>query len=111
MPPRGRFSDQYDWYATVLHELVHASGAPQRLNRTVGAYGSSEYAFEELVADLGAAFLCARFGIEGNHTTHESYIASWLELLNRDELAVIRAARLAEEAVTYLLDRYGATEH
>ncbi|MGH8579709.1 MAG: ArdC family protein [Gammaproteobacteria bacterium] len=111
MPPRGRFSEQYDWYATVLHELVHATGAPQRLNRTAGVHGSPEYAFEELVADLGAAFLCARFGIKGNHTTHESYIASWLEVLNRDKLAVIRAARLAEEAVTYLLDRYGATEH
>ncbi len=92
------------FYATLLHELIHWSGAPKRLDRTKGKkFGDENYATEELVAELGAAFLCAGFDIttadKGNHA---SYIDHWLQVLKSDKYCVIRAAAQASKAVDYL---------
>jgi antirestriction protein ArdC len=108
MPRRARFSDQHEYMVTFFHELAHAVGAPTRLNRQFGNDGTQARALEELVAELSSVFLAAHFGIEGDHANHESYIDSWLELLDRDKSAVIRAARLAEQAVGFILERYGS---
>lgn len=92
------------YYATLLHELMHWTGAPHRLGRAQGAsVGDLDYAFEELIAELGAAFLCSVFGIANSpRDDHAAYIAHWLEILGRDTKAVFRAASKAQEAVQYL---------
>lgn len=81
LPERHLFSDAANFYATGLHEFVHWSGGKKRLNREMkGKFGSADYAEEELVAELGSAFLMAELGIVGE-VQHESYIASWLQAL------------------------------
>lgn len=96
------------YYATMMHELVHWSGAKPRLNRLDNTNGSHDtkaqrYAKEELIAELGAAFLCAEFGINTiEKTNHAAYIASWLEALKNDKGLIIPAANQASKAVRYL---------
>lgn len=88
-------------YSSVLaHELIHATGAPHRLARKKGEkFGDSDYAKEELVAELGSAFLCAEFGISNTYgTQHESYLASWLKVLGSDKNAFFKASRQADKA-------------
>jgi antirestriction protein ArdC len=90
------------YYATSLHEHVHYSGHPTRLNRDLnGRFGTRSYAAEELVAELGAAFLCAFLDINAE-LRHASYIASWLELLQHDSRAIFTAAGQATKAANYL---------
>lgn len=93
-----------DYYSVLAHELTHWSGADKRLNRMLkGRFGDQAYAMEELVAELGAAFLCADLGI--SHTPrpdHAAYIANWLQVLKSDKKAVFTAAAKASEAVHYL---------
>lgn len=106
LPTKAQFEDVGSYYATALHELTHWSGHPSRLNRegiTGGhAFGSAAYAFEELVAEMGAAFLCALTGIQGE-LRHEDYLSSWLKILNEDKRAIFRASGQAREASEYLL--------
>ena len=92
------------YYAVKLHELVHWSGAPHRIDRTFGKrFGDADYAFEELVAELGAAFMCSAFGIVNEpRPDHAAYIASWLTILGQDNRAIFKAASMAQEAVEYL---------
>jgi len=94
------------YHAVLLHELVHFSGAPHRLDRTFGRrFGDRAYAFEELVAELGAAFLCSAFGIVNEpRPDHAAYVASWLELLDGDTKAIFTAGSKAQEAVEYLMN-------
>lgn len=90
LPERRLFSDAVNFYATGLHELVHWSGAKSRLNREMkGKFGSEGYAFEELIDELGSAFLVADLGIAGE-VQHESYIASWLKALKNDKRYILR---------------------
>lgn len=93
------------YHAVLLHELTHWTGVPQRLDREFGKrFGDQAYAFEELVAELGAAFLCSHFRISGEtRRDHAAYISSWLDILKRDTRAVFTAASKAQEAVEYLL--------
>lgn len=104
MPPRQAFRSAEDWYSTLLHELVHWSGAQSRCNRTFGTrFGDTAYAREELVAELGASFLCADLGIEAvPREDHASYLASWLEVLKNDKRAIFQAASLASASADYL---------
>jgi antirestriction protein ArdC len=92
------------YYATLLHELTHWTGATHRLRREFGKrYGDNAYAFEELVAELGAAFLCAELGIANEpRTDHAAYLGPWLKVLEQDSRAIFRAASLAQQAVEYL---------
>lgn len=99
-----------NYYAVLLHELTHWSGAPQRLNRTFGRrFGDDAYAMEELVAELGAAFLCAALGISNEQREdHVVYIGSWLKVLRSDAKAIFTAASKAQEAfddLAYLATR------
>ncbi|MEG3589258.1 zincin-like metallopeptidase domain-containing protein [Citrobacter youngae] len=105
LPERHLFSDAANFYATGLHELVHWSGGKKRLNReTKGKFGSEHYAFEELIAELGSAFLMADLGIVGE-VQHESYIASWLKALKNDKRYIFKAASAASKAHRYLMDK------
>lgn len=110
MPARDRFrgsptsSASEAYYGTLLHELTHWSGATHRLNRTFGnRFGDNDYAVEELVAEIGAAFLCADLGIANEpRPDHAAYIASWLEVLGQDHRAIFTTAAKANEAAAYL---------
>jgi len=103
LPPRSAFSEARDYYATALHELTHWSGHPTRCNRPLMPRQAIEaYAFEELVAEMGAAFLCAQVGIPGR-LEHASYIESWLKALRSDKRLIFTAASRAQAATDYLL--------
>ena len=102
LPSRDDFESLRHYYATSLHEHVHHTGHPKRLNRDLkGRFGSRSYAGEELVAELGAAFLCSKLEIEGE-LRHPAYIASWMELLKDDSRAIFTAASAASKAADYL---------
>ncbi len=103
VPPPQAFFEPINWHRTALHECSHASGAPQRLNRDLsGSFGSKKYAFEELVAEISAAFCCAALGIVPT-VRHADYIGSWLEVMREDNRAVVRAASQASKAADWLL--------
>ena len=110
MPPRDLFTGTAtstpteSFESTRLHELTHWAGAEHRLNRKFGErFGDKDYAFEELVAELSAAFLCAELAITNlPRTDHAQYCASWLEVLKGDAKAIFTAASLATRAVAYL---------
>lgn len=80
VPPPQAFFQPINWHRTALHECSHASGAPRRLNRDLsGSFGSKKYAFEELVAEISAAFCCAALGIVPT-VRHADYIGSWVKI-------------------------------
>ena len=103
VPPPQAYFEPINWHRTALHELGHATGHSSRLNRDQsGSYGTKRYAFEELVAELSAAFSCASLGIVPT-VRHADYIGSWLEVLREDNRAIVRAASQASKAADYLL--------
>ncbi|RWK09324.1 zincin-like metallopeptidase domain-containing protein [Mesorhizobium sp.] len=103
VPPPQAFFEPINWHRTALHELGHATGHPSRLARDFsGSFGTRKYAFEELVAEISAAFSCAALGIVPT-VRHADYIGSWLEVLREDNRAVVRAASLAGKAADWLL--------
>jgi antirestriction protein ArdC len=103
VPPPQAYFEPINWHRTALHELGHATGHRSRLNRDLsGSYGTKKYAFEELVAELSAAFGCASLGI-GPTVRHADYIGAWLEVLREDNRAIVRAASQASKAADYLL--------
>lgn len=102
MPAFSAFRDASNYYATLLHELTHWTAHPSRLARDLsGRFGSNAYAAEELVAELGAAFMCADHGVTGQ-LQHAAYIKSWLEVLKQDKRAIFTAASKAQQAADYL---------
>ena len=108
LPERGRFEEAAQFYAVGFHEKTHWTGAKHRLARAFGKrFGDDAYAFEELVAELGAAFLCAEVGI-APHTMsdHAGYIDAWLAVLKRDKRAIFSAASKASEAHRCIMSAY-----
>jgi antirestriction protein ArdC len=105
MPLFESFRDAPAYYATLIHELTHWTRHPKRLDRDFGRkrYGDEGYAREELVAELGAAFLCADLNLTPDHCDdHAAYIGSWLKVLKNDKRAVFAAASHAQRAADYL---------
>ncbi len=103
VPPPAAYFEPINWHRTALHELGHASGHHSRLNRDLGgSFGSKKYAFEELIAELSAAFSCASLGIMPT-VRHADYIGSWIKVLREDNRAIVRAASQASKAADYLL--------
>lgn len=110
MPDRSRFvgsatsSATECLYSTLLHELTHWTGIKTRCDREFGKrFGDDAYAMEELVAELGAAFLCADLGIANTpRSDHAAYISHWLIVLKADKKAIFTAASKAAQAVDYL---------
>jgi len=103
VPPQESFFEPINFYRTALHELTHWSGAKHRLNRDfTGRFGSTAYAREELVAEMGSAFLCASLGIVPT-VRHADYIGNWLEVLKSDSRAIVSAASHAFKASDFLL--------
>ncbi len=109
IPARESFTNVGGYYNTLFHELVHSTGHPSRLNRQTMAdatyFGSTNYSKEELIAEMGAAFLCAHTGIENSTIDNSAaYIAGWLERLQFDTRLVINAAAQAQKAFNYILN-------
>jgi len=93
------------YQATLLHELVHWTGAGYRLDRGLANLSRSALAREELVAEIGAAFLCADLGVTNEpRPDHAAYVANWLQILRDDARALFTASRLASQAANYLHD-------
>ncbi|HML91860.1 zincin-like metallopeptidase domain-containing protein [Methyloceanibacter sp.] len=103
VPPPQAYFETINWHRTALHELGHATGHASRLGRDLaGSFGSKKYAFEELVAEMNAAFCCASLGIVPT-VRHADYIGSWLDALHEDNRAIVRAASQASKAADWLL--------
>jgi antirestriction protein ArdC len=116
LPPREAFigtatsTPGEAYYSTLLHELTHWTSAEARCNRQLGKrFGDDAYAMEELVAELGAAFLCADLGVtDAPRPDHAQYLDSWLTVMKADKKAIFTAASKASEAVTFLASLQGA---
>jgi antirestriction protein ArdC len=105
LPPFEAFKDRESYYATALHELTHWTKHATRLNRNFEGkrFGDTGYAREELVAELGAAFLCADLGITPEvRDDHAAYLGHWLAVLKEDKRAIFSAAAHAQRAADYL---------
>jgi antirestriction protein ArdC len=110
IPSPQRFRSKADYYATLFHELVHATGHEKRLRRQSimerNGYGSDPYCKEELIAELGSAFLCGHAGIiERTVNNSAAYIKSWLRQLQNDQTLIVYAAAQAQKAADYILGR------
>ena len=106
MPARSRFVDAPHYYGTLFHELVHSTGHESRLHRIFGdRFGDELYSKEELVAEMGAAFLCAIAGIANEHTDRNTtaYIQNWITTLEKDNRLIVHAAANAQRAVDLIL--------
>lgn len=117
MPSPERFRSGEDYYSVLFHELTHATGHTSRLNRKgVGstdgewsAFGSESYSKEELVAEMGAAFLCGHTGIvERTLDNSAAYVAAWLGRLKEDHRLIVQAAAQAQKASDFILNRQSA---
>ncbi|UWQ19784.1 ArdC family protein [Jannaschia sp. M317] len=107
MPPFQRFDSGERYYATLGHEHVHRTKAPDRLDRSFGAstFGNEAYAKEELVAELGAALLGQRLGFTADHLEdHAAYLGSWLKVLRADKRFLFRAGAHAQRAVDWMVE-------
>lgn len=105
MPEFGDFVSAADYYCTLSHESIHWTKNEKRLDRDLGKkrWGDEGYAMEELVAEIGAAFVAADLGLMAKpRADHASYIANWLQVLKNDKRAIFSAAHLAEQAASYL---------
>lgn len=105
MPRIEAFRDQESYYATLAHEMTHWTRHPSRLDRDFGRkrFGDAGYAMEELVAEIGSAYLCADLGITPEtREDHAAYVASWLKVLRDDKRAIFTAASHAERAADHL---------
>lgn len=102
MPARGAFTNAENLYATFAHEHIHYSGHKSRLDRDLKSrFDKEAYAFEELIAEIGAAMTCATLQVTGE-LRHASYVESWLKVLKGDPKAILTAASMASKATDYL---------
>lgn len=105
MPAPAAFASLEQYHSTLLHEATHWTGHKSRLGRDLfNRFGSDAYAAEELIAEMGSAFLCAQLGVEMQGLQHSDYIGHWLNVLRADKRAVFTAATAAQKACNFLLD-------
>lgn len=103
VPPVSAFQGEEFYWSTMLHELTHWTSHPTRLDRDVKhKFASLGYAAEELVAELGSAYLCASLGVQGE-LRHPEYLGSWLKAFKDDKRALFRASTLAQRAADFVL--------
>lgn len=112
IPPTNQFKDTLDYYSTLYHELTHSTGAKKRLGRfeenETGIFGSESYSKEELIAELGSAFLCARHNIDNRLIKNSAgYIQNWLKALENNPRWIISASSKAQKAVNYMTGKKG----
>ena len=105
VPAHCDFHTHHDYYSTLAHEHIHWTGHTSRCDRELktARFGNEAYAFEELIAELGAAFLCSSLGLENEpRIDHAQYINSWLRVLKGDKKAIFTAASASQKAVDFL---------
>lgn len=106
LPEKSAFYNDYEYNATALHELSHATGAESRLNRSLGhAFGTGQYAYEELVAEISACFMGEHLSVElsSQHMdNHKAYVQSWIKDISEKPSVLVQAIRDAEQAANYL---------
>lgn len=104
LPKFEAFREPTGYYSVLAHELTHWTAAAHRLDRNLtGRFGTQSYAAEELIAELGAAFLCAALGLSVDpRPDHADYIASWLAILRNDKKAIFVAASKAQQAADWI---------
>ncbi len=115
MPRRERFESPDAYYATLFHELAHSTGHGSRLAREgitqTAAFGSDRYSEEELIAEMGAAFLCGHVGIEAVTIDNSAaYVDHWLRQLREDKRMIVRTAAQAQKAADFILDEKSIRE-
>jgi antirestriction protein ArdC len=107
MPPKSSFEKAHEYYGVLAHESVHWSGHESRLNRLskFARFGDEAYAMEELVAELGAAFLLTELGVPQSEDLNNvtAYLGHWLKVLQRDHSAIFTAASAANAAADHIL--------
>lgn len=103
LPPKTRFAQADQYYATALHELGHWTGHPDRLNREFGPFGSSTYAKEELRAEISSWMVGQDIGVGHDPGQHAAYVKSWIAALKDDPLEIMRACRDAERIHDFVL--------
>ncbi len=105
LPLRKQFETDANFYGIAFHELGHWSGAKHRLNRDMsGIFGSKEYAYEELIAELNSAYICASLGYESRITDNVAYINSWLSVMKEDKKFIVLAAAQAQKASEFIFE-------
>lgn len=110
LPPYRTFESDEEFFGVGFHELAHATGHKERLNRNLsGRFGSNAYAQEELVAELASAFLCAHVGIPARHRS-PSYVKNWLEVMKADKRAIFTAASYASQAADWVREQVYAVQ-
>lgn len=113
MPDKSKFKDTYiksateNYYSVLLHELTHWTGAESRLNRTKGKmFGSPEYAFEELIAELGSAYACNYLNLNSSpRDDHAHYLKNWLQAIKDNPKALMQASSLASKSLNFLINK------
>ena len=107
LPQMNQFRETAEYYSTAYHEMIHSTGHAKRLNRldATAFFGSESYSKEELVAEIGSAFLLHRTGLEnaGSFKNNTAYIQNWLTALKNDKRFIVSAAGKADKAVEYIL--------
>ena len=108
MPERERFDAEDNYHATLFHELVHSTGHEKRLKRASimerNGYGSDPYGKEELIAEMGSAFLCGHAGIvDRTINSSAAYLEGWLKQLQADKTLIVHAAAQAQKAADFIL--------
>ena len=110
MPKFAEFRSALDYYSTMFHELVHWTGHKTRMDRKFSR-NKTDYAIEELVAEMGSAFLMAHLGLEATvREDHASYLSHWLKALDNDSKFIFSAASAASQAVTHITAKHAAKE-
>ena len=106
MPERKQFVSAEAFYNVLFHEMGHWTGNPSRLNRPQNnKFGSKDYAFEELIAEINAAYLSAMLRYESRITNNVSYIDNWLSVMKNEKKFIIQASSQAQQSADYILDK------
>lgn len=106
LPKPEAFFTDYGYASTALHELTHATGAVHRLNRKLGGtFGSKDYAFEELIAEISSCFMSANLQIKQDEfhiQNHKAYVQGWIQSIKEDPEVLVKAVQQAEQAAEYM---------
>ena len=109
IPDIGLFKTTEDYYSSLFHEITHATGHESRLKRAgvsnIDTGDKHQYSYEELVAEIGAAFLMAETGLKINYENTSAYVKGWSEFLKENKKAIFQASAEARKAVQYVLEK------
>jgi antirestriction protein ArdC len=103
-PPIDQFTNPNSYFDALFHELIHWTGKDLNRDKSKNKFGDDNYAFEELVAEIGSSYLCALAGINSEIENQSAYIQNWLPKIEEDNMLIIKASTAAKQAVNFLID-------